>query len=119
MTRVNLDLWDGAVTRVFVVNNDYEWGYRGYDTELDPPFYVVHATYETGDTFGNSFDAVIVGVCADPKDAHALLQEAANFEGSGSLSNGFYVPWNGYFDRLLSLHIRKIDEHETDVFFNR
>lgn len=128
MTRVNLDLsiyhnndgedsdepysyrgtTSGHVDRVYISYDDYNYGYRGMETDLDPPFFVVYATYTTGDTFGSDFEAAIVGVVKSEDEARALALEAKDYEGYGSLSNGFYVPWNGYFESLESIHIERL-----------
>lgn len=128
MTKVNLDLttwhnndaeegdgpWlyrgttSGMVNRVYISTNDYDYGFRGIETDLKPPFYVVYAEYYTGDTFGSDYEACIVGACKTHEEAEALRQEAEDFKGYGSLSNEFYVPWNGYFESLSALHIESV-----------
>ena len=128
MTKVNLDVttwhnnddeegdgpWlyrgttSGMVDRVYISNDDYHYGYRGMETDLEPPFYVVYATYFTGDTFGTDFEACIVGVTKDQHEADALVTEAREFKGFGQLSNGFYVPWNGYFESLESVRCERV-----------
>lgn len=100
----------GKVDRIYIVpeGDDYNWGFRGFETELEPPFYVIYATYTTGDTFGSNFDARIVGVCKEFAEATELMDEAENFTGYGELSNGFYVPWTGYFESLKSLDVEYV-----------
>jgi hypothetical protein len=128
MTKVNLDIstWQedpgddsgepysyrgttgGMVDKVYVSDSDYDYGYRGMETDLDPPFYVVYAEYMQGDSFGSDYEACIVGVVATQQEADDLLKEAEEYKGFGSLSNGFYVPWNGYFEHLLGLHYEQV-----------
>jgi len=96
---------DGHVDRVYIATRDYERGYNGMETDLVPPFFVVYAEYSTGCTFGTDYEACIVGVVKSLEEADALEEEAKNFSGFGSLSNGFYVPWTGYFERLIATHI--------------
>lgn len=98
----------GYVSNVYVSDSNYNYSYRGFETPLDPPFYVVYAEYTTGDTFGSDFEACIVGVEKDAETADALATEARNKTGFGELSNGFYVPWNGYFEHLDSIHVRRV-----------
>jgi hypothetical protein len=98
----------GHVDRVYISERDFDYGYRGMETELTPPFYVVYAEYMTGDTFGSDYEACIVGVVKTSQEADSLLSEAEDFAGHGALSNGFYVPWNGYFERLLGLHYEQV-----------
>lgn len=128
MTRVNLDvtMWsnddgedsdepysyrgttDGTVDRVYVSTRDYDYGYRGYETDLQPPFFVVYSEYYTGDTFGSDFEAAICGVFKTEEEAREFEEEARDFKGFGSLSNGYYVPWNGYFESLLDIKIERV-----------
>jgi hypothetical protein len=97
----------GTVERVYVSYNDYDYGYRGTETDLEPPFFVVYATYYTGDTLGYDFEACVVGVVKEEWEAYALREEARSEKG-WSLSNGFHVPWNGYFDSLIDIHIERV-----------
>lgn len=109
MKRVNLDVhiyrsrepdddeWDsgdtdGSIERVYVSQSDYDYGYRGKETELEFPFYVVYAGYYAHNTFGKDFDAVILGIVKTVEEAEALRDEALASDGFGMLSNGFYVP---------------------------
>lgn len=125
MTRVNIDVhtyqsrepyddgWDrgdtdGYVERVYISQGDYDYSYRGEETELEPPFYVVYAGYYTGNTFGSDFEATVVGVVKTVEEAESLRDEAEAPGGFGSLSNGFYVPWNGYFERLDKVSIKHL-----------
>lgn len=94
----------GTVERVYISTDDYHYGYRGMETDLEPPFYVVYGSYYTGDTFGSDFDACVIGVEKLSAEAEALAKEASEFKGYGQLSNGFYVPWNGYFESLISVN---------------
>lgn len=127
MTKVNIDIhtyrsrepyddgWDrgdrdGYVERVYVTTDDYGYSYRGQETNLEPPFYVVYAGYYTGDTFGRDFEATVVGVVKTVEDAETLRDEAQSFDGYGKLSNGFCVPWNGYFESLDSVAIKHIQD---------
>lgn len=107
------DGWDrgdtsGSIDGVFISERDYDRSYSGMDTDLEPPFYVVYASYTTGDTFGNDFAACVVGVVKEESEAIALSDEARDFSGFGSLSNGFYVPWNGYFESLISVAYERL-----------
>ena len=104
---------DGHVTGVHAVKvsdgmDRYAFGYHDMETELTPPFYVVYAEYSTGNTFGSDFASCVVGVCATREEAEALEDEARAFVGFGELSNGFCVPWNGYFERLHGLHVEGV-----------
>lgn len=99
----------GQVRKVGVskISDKEEWrySYRDAETDLKSPFYVVYATYVTGDTFGSDWEATIVGICKDRDEAEALETEAREFGGFGALSNGFYVPWNGYFESLNDIYV--------------
>jgi hypothetical protein len=128
MTKVNIDIttwhngdaeegdgpWldrgttSGHVDKVYISNNDYNYGYRGMETDLHPPFFVVYADYTTGDTFGSDYEACIVGIVKTEEEADALAFEARERRGSGSLSNGFYVPWIGYFESLQGIYTERI-----------
>jgi hypothetical protein len=125
MTKVNIDIhtyqsrepyddgWDrgdtnGSVERVYIANKDSDYSYRGFETDLEPPFYVVYASYYTGNTFGSDFEACIVGVTKTEDEAIALKTEAREFKGFGELSNGFYVPWNGYFESLIDVYHERL-----------
>jgi len=129
MTKVNLDIttwhnndgdedddgpwrWQGTtsgtVDRVYISYDDHSYGYRGIETDLEPPFFVVYAEYEDGGTFGIDYDAEIVGVVKTEEEARALKKEAEEFKGYGQLSNGHYVSWNGYFAHLHSVSIERI-----------
>jgi len=99
---------DGYVNRVYISTDDYNWGYRGMETDLEPPFYVVYAEYRTGDTFGSDYEAAVVGIVKTEDEADALIAEARAYEGYGSLSNGYYVPWNGYFESLIALRTERV-----------
>jgi hypothetical protein len=130
MTKVNLDITtyhnndgedsdepysyrgttSGTVDSVYVSTDDYHYGYRGMETDLDPPFIVVYAEYMVGDTFGSDYEAAIVGIVKTQEEADDLLNEAEKYEGYGSLSNGYYVPWNGYFESLRGLHYETVDK---------
>lgn len=101
----------GSVDGVRILKKNessYGWSYRGLETDLEPPFYVAYATYYTGDTFGSDFDAVIIGVTKTEDDIIALVEEAENFTGYGSLSSGVYVPWNGYFESLIGVNYERL-----------
>lgn len=130
MTRVNLDVntwhnddaeegdgpWryrgstSGTINSVRVVpeGDNYGWGYTGAETDLEPPFFVVYAEYYTGDTFGSDYEATVVGVVKTEEEAMDLTREAEQFQGFGSLSNEFYVPWNGYFESLISVRYERV-----------
>lgn len=130
MTKVNLDIrtWhnndgeesdepysyrgttSGSIDRIYIVRDDdgYSWGYRGYETDLEPPFFVVYADYYTGDTFGTDYDATIVGIVKTDEEAIDLVREAREKSGFGELSNGFYVPWNGYFESLIGVYSERV-----------
>lgn len=97
----------GEVAGVEIVN-DTQWGYNEYETDLEPPFYVVYCEYYTGDTFGRDYRAEIIGVFEESWEADVLVREARDFKGHGSLSNGYYIPWNGYFESLIGLHIEQV-----------
>lgn len=98
----------GSVDDVRVARNDYDYGYHGMETDLKPPFYVVYCEYYTGDTFGSDYEAAVCGVFTDEDDARALVEEGNKFSGFGSLSNGYYVPWTGYFEGLINLTYRRV-----------
>lgn len=110
------DGWDRGDTDGYIddvqavkVSDDmdrYRFGYRDQETELTPPFYVVYAGYTTGNTFGSDFEATVVGITATREEAEALADEAREFVGFGELSNGFYVPWNGYFESLRDVYVK-------------
>ena len=99
---------DGYVDRVVVVDDEYGRGYTGADTDLDRPFFVVYAEYYTGNTFGSSMEASVVGVVKTYEEASALRDEAEQFKGFGELSNGYYIPWTGYFESLKKIGIEEI-----------
>lgn len=98
----------GSVNAVRVANSDYDYGYYGMETDLEPPFYVVYCEYMTGDTFGSDYQAEVCGVFENEDEAAALVEEGRNFQGFGELSNGYYVPWTGYFEHLLSLRYERV-----------
>lgn len=99
---------NGTVDRVYIARTDYDRSFEGMDTELEPPFWVVYATYMTGDTFGSDWRAEIVGVFKHEDEAKELAREAQGFKGFGSLSNGYHVPWNGYFETLLEIQVERV-----------
>ncbi len=96
------------VTGIKIARDDYGYSYRGMDTELERPFFVVYATYYTGDTFGSDWDCTIVGIVNEYDEARRLEDEARAFTGFGSLSNGFHVPWTGYFESLENISIGEV-----------
>lgn len=98
----------GSVDEIFVSDNDYDFSYEGLETDLEPPFYVVYATYMSGDTFGSDWNAVIVGAEKEYDKAKELLNEATEASSFGELSNGFYIPWIGYFEHLETLEIEHV-----------
>jgi hypothetical protein len=99
--------WVNGVT-VHDDSSDYFTSYNGLATDLKPPFYVLYCEYETGDTFGSDYEASVIGVSKEYADMELLREEAEKFEGFGQLSNGYYVPWNGYFEHLIALTIAEV-----------
>ena len=100
---------DGSVLRPFVVASELEKSYRDKEVELELPLYVVVGEYSTGSTFGSDFEAEIVDCLSEEWAAHALAAEARSFTKYGNLSNGYRVPWNGYFERLKGVRIFLLD----------
>lgn len=99
---------DGYVDRVYLSYNDFDYSYRGVETDLTPPFFVVYAEYHTGSTFGSDIEADIVGIVKTSEEALGLKLEAEEFTGFGELSNGYYVPWNGYFESLQKIGVERL-----------
>lgn len=125
MTRVNIDVrewterepepdgWDngdswGEVTRVYISDSDYNWSYRGKETDLVPPFYVVYAEYGTGGTFGREFEACVVAIVKDVDEADRIADKAREAKGYDIEGTDFYIPWNGYFESLSAVHVERI-----------
>ena len=101
--------YSGNINRIYIAKKDYDYSYNGLETDLEPPFYVVYCEYYTGDTFGSDYEASLIHAYEDEDDAIALVRTAREFKGYGTLpGTEFYVPWNGYFETLISVDYERV-----------
>lgn len=129
MTRVDLDVqtwlvreaeddgwdngdFDGSVGAPMIIpsSDKYHHTYRGKDTELEPPFWVIYCGYVTGNTFGTDYDGEILAIVKDEDEALELYYLFKAEKGFGFEYKGehYSVPWNGFFESLGSLDMVRL-----------
>jgi len=99
--------YDGYVNEVRVARNDYDYGYYGKETDLEPPFYVAYCEYYDGGTFGSDYYAEICNVYKTEEEAADFVERARAFSGFGEV-DGYYIPWNGYFASLINVSYQRV-----------
>lgn len=108
------DSWDtgdhwGRIAGVHWVRDEYAGSYRDVETDLKGPVYVVVAGYRTGSTFGSYFEAKVLGAFEAEWEAEDLAAKARSFQGHGEIVPGVYAEWNGYFEMLDSIEVKRLD----------
>lgn len=104
--------YDGSVDGITVheVGDSYHASYNGDTTDLEFPFYVVYASYSTGNTFGRDFACTVVGTVKTEDEAVSLSEAAENakdwtFECDG---REYHASWLGYFESLESVNYEEV-----------
>lgn len=106
--------FDGSVETPRIVNNNdrYGFSYRGVDTDLEPPFYVVYCGYYTGNTFGRDYDGTILKIVKEEWQADELVSK---LRGAGKHDysitydgESISIPWNGYFESLDGIYVERL-----------